>query len=75
MRVEKVQKLINNTLLEIELATNSERELIIGWAHSMRDMGIGGLAWVEVMIGVHNKCVLEYRDADEHWDKVELFVV
>ena len=51
-----------------------EREKLLRWADSKRDLGMWAVPGVEVMIGIHNKCVLENRREDPAWDGADFYV-
>ena len=75
MTAEDVKRQLRDALDGIELLNNVEREHLMDWVDSMRDIGMWGSPGSEVLIGIHNKCVLECRNADPTWDRAGFIVV
>ena len=72
MTAEEIANLLKEALDGIELLDNEEREDLIRWAAGQCSLGMWGLAGREVLIGIHNKCVLDCRVADPTWRKAQL---
>ena len=71
MTADEIKTHLRKALDGIEIAENAERELLIAWAAAMRSAGMWGLPGREVLVGVHNKCVLECGDVDPSWNKAD----
>ena len=71
MTAEEIAKLLSEALDGVELLDNEEREDLIRWADGRRSLGMWGLPGREVLIGIHNKCVLDCRTADPTWNKAQ----
>lgn len=56
------------------LDNNREREEVLVWSDTMRKLGMWGIPGMQVMIGIHNKCVLECQTNDPNWDKFDFYV-
>ena len=72
MTAEEIAKLLSEALDGIGLLDNDEREDLIRWADGRRSLGMWGLPGREVLIGIHNKCVLDCRMVDPAWSKGQL---
>ncbi len=59
---EEARNLLRSVLDGIEQMSVVEREKLLRWADSKRDLGMWAVPGVEVMIGIHNKCVLEIAE-------------
>ncbi|MGF1619625.1 MAG: hypothetical protein ACFCUR_03305 [Rhodomicrobiaceae bacterium] len=74
MTAEEVRNLICEALDGIELLNNPEREKLLDWCDRRANLGIWGLPGVEILRGIHNKCVLECREEDPEWNKAGFVV-
>ncbi len=71
MTADEIKLKLREALDGIEFSNNTEREKLIAWATTMRNVGMWGLPGFQILVGVQNKCVLECRNADHSWDKFD----
>jgi hypothetical protein len=75
MTAEEIAKLFSEALDGIELLDNDEREDLIRWADGRRSLGFWGLPGRDVLIGIHNKCVLDCQMVDPTWSKAQVITL
>jgi hypothetical protein len=71
---DEAKEMLRGVLDGIEIMSVDERTKLIGWVDTMRNIGMWGIPGVEVMIGVHNKCVLENKNDVPGWDGADFYV-
>ncbi len=71
MTADDIKTRIREALDGIEIADNVEREQVISWVAAMHKAAMWGVPGREVLVGVHNKCVLECCNADPSWNKAD----
>jgi hypothetical protein len=72
---DDAKAMLCNVLDGIELMSIDERSKLIRWADGRSALGRWGVPGVKVMIGIHNKCVLENRKEDPRWKGADFIVV
>ena len=72
---DEAKQMLRNVLDGIEMMSIEERSKLIRWADTMRDVEMWAVPGMEVMVGIHNKCVLENRTEDPSWDGADFYVV
>jgi hypothetical protein len=72
---DEAKAMLRCVLDGIELMSIDERTKLITWADNMRVLGMWAVPGMEVMVGIHNKCVLENRREHPRWKGAEFLVI